>query len=639
MKKSLKVVFALSQVFLMVACNGANNSSSSKKELNYKYENVANKIPDAQYEFSSTLKKEGTIYPLSVGRKIYVSNLGSDDNDGLSETTPIRSISKINAMTLIPGDSVLFRKGDTFEGALILNDLAGEDENPITFSSYGEGDKPIIQNASTVMKFNKCSNVVVRDLHVKVFGVDRLLNPGDCRHGINFQYDFVEDKKFKNIYICNNVVEGDSVSNNIMGITIDGLESTFASTPSEVLTNCYINGNEVFNMGRSGIHCSGWLTNEKTNQNQGRIDYYKNFHFDNNVVHHVGTIGLYIVACTDSTMNRNLIYETGIYDQNQVMEGECGIMALSARNCEIMFNECYNMYDQKTGYDAMGIDIDWNTENVVVKYNYVYDCQGSGIGTMANQNSFILNNRIENNRGETNHPGSITITNFTSRYAAVPEDWHAVKNLKISDNLVIHNQLEKSLFSVKNSNGDINFEKNEFSRNHCVYTGETVSMFKWVNVDPDLPWYKFAENKWYSSDTSRFSCFEMTEYVNINYEDGAYPYERAAKKNFEDWAKRDMGATYELLSDEVGANPKNVDVKYQNGKLIFNWEVNEGDIWHYNIYKVYENEEPNYRNMIGEVFDTMFECTPEYSETSYYVIQPESNQGIYGKALKIKVTL
>ena len=44
--------------------------------------------------------------------------------------------------------------------------------------------------------------------------------------------------------IFDNIVEGDSVSNNIMGITIDGLENNHASTPSEVLTNCYINGND-----------------------------------------------------------------------------------------------------------------------------------------------------------------------------------------------------------------------------------------------------------------------------------------------------------------------------------------------------------------------------------------------------------
>lgn len=645
-KKLLKALFLVSQISLMTACsslipsssNSVESSSTKEPDPNYAYENIATKAPDAEYKFESTLEAAKPIYPLSNGRVFYVSNLGSDDNDGLSENSPIKSLSKINTLVLQPGDSVLFRKGDTFTGTINLNELAGEDDNPITFSSYGEGNMPILTSASTVMHFEKCSNVVVRDLHVKVVGVDRLNAPGDCRVGIEFSYDYVKEK-YRNVYICNNKVEGDSVSSNIMGIVVDGLESNYATTPSEVLSNCYVNGNEVFNMGRSGIHAGGWMANEKINQNQGRLDYFKNFFFDNNIVHHVGTIGVYIVACTNSTMNRNLVYQTGIYDQNQVMEGECGIMALSTKDCEIMFNECYDMYDQKTGYDAMGIDIDWNTDNVKVQYNYLHNCQGGGIGTMANQNSFVLNNRIEKSKAQTNHPGSIVVTNFTSRYSAVREDWHAVKNLKIADNLVIHDVDDKSLFVVKNSNGDIDFKGNSFERNHCIYTGDEVSTFKWVNVDPDLPWYKFAENKWYSKDTSKFSCFEMTEYVDINYEDGAMPYERAAKKNFEDWAKRDMGATYETISDEVGANPKNATVTYENGELKFNWEVNEGDIWHYNIYEVGENEEVEYRNMIGEAFETNFTYKPKTSGTRYYVIQPESNQGVHGRALKIKVEL
>ena len=118
--------------------------------------------------------------------------------------------------------------------------------------------------------------------------------------------------------------------------------------------------------------------------------------------------------CTDSTINRNLVYNTGMYNVNQVMEGECGIMALCDINCDIMFNEVYNCFDQKTGFDAMGIDIDWNTDNIRVQYNYCHDNQGGGIGTMANQNSFILNNKIENNEGNTNNKGAITVSNFTS---------------------------------------------------------------------------------------------------------------------------------------------------------------------------------------------------------------------------------
>ena len=62
-------------------------------------------------------------------------------------------------------------------------------------------------------------------------------------------------------------------------------------------------------------------------------------------------------------------------------------------------------------------------------------------------------------------------------------------------------------------------------------------------------------------------------------------------------------------------------------------------VWHYNIYKVKENESASYLNMIGQVKDLGFEYLLDDNETYYYIIQPESNEGIYGKALKIKISL
>ena len=70
-------------------------------------------------------------------RVIYVSNAGSDDNDGLSADSPIRTLEKLNQITL-DGDTVLFKRGDMFRGRVIVN------KENLTFSAYGEGVKPII---------------------------------------------------------------------------------------------------------------------------------------------------------------------------------------------------------------------------------------------------------------------------------------------------------------------------------------------------------------------------------------------------------------------------------------------------------------------------------------------------------------
>ncbi|MBR0277317.1 MAG: hypothetical protein IJQ50_02505 [Clostridia bacterium] len=73
------------------------------------------------------------------GRVIYVSALGDDKNDGLSEETPVKSLKRVRNM-LAENDTVLFRRGDMFRGA-----LCAFDGN--TFGAYGKGKKPIINGS------------------------------------------------------------------------------------------------------------------------------------------------------------------------------------------------------------------------------------------------------------------------------------------------------------------------------------------------------------------------------------------------------------------------------------------------------------------------------------------------------------
>ena len=60
---------------------------------------------------------------------------------------------------------------------------------------------------------------------------------------------------------------------------------------------------------------------------------------------------------------------------------------------------------------------------------------------------------------------------------------------------------------------------------------------------------------------------------------------------------------------------------------------------HYNIYKIAEGEQPDYRNLIGQTKSASYTYIPQAKGTFYIVIQPESNTGIVGKAVTIKITL
>ena len=76
----------------------------------------------------------------------YVSSSGgSDAYSGLSPASAWRTIAKVNSTTLQPGDTVLFKCGDTFQGE--VSSESGALNNPIVFGAYGTGQKPVISGA------------------------------------------------------------------------------------------------------------------------------------------------------------------------------------------------------------------------------------------------------------------------------------------------------------------------------------------------------------------------------------------------------------------------------------------------------------------------------------------------------------
>lgn len=71
----------------------------------------------------------------------YVSfSEGADSNTGLSATPgasgPFKTIAKVNSLSLQPGDKVLFKCGDTWQGEMLQIEEPGTAGSPITFGSY-----------------------------------------------------------------------------------------------------------------------------------------------------------------------------------------------------------------------------------------------------------------------------------------------------------------------------------------------------------------------------------------------------------------------------------------------------------------------------------------------------------------------
>ena len=73
------------------------------------------------------------------GKVYYVSNSGDDANDGLTESTPWRTLAKVSSAALEFGDAVKFKRGDVFRGTVMAKE-------GVTYCAYGEGNKPEIRS-------------------------------------------------------------------------------------------------------------------------------------------------------------------------------------------------------------------------------------------------------------------------------------------------------------------------------------------------------------------------------------------------------------------------------------------------------------------------------------------------------------
>jgi hypothetical protein len=83
------------------------------------------------------------IIPIQA-KEYYISSKGDDSNSGTIEQ-PWKTLKKVNQQSFKPGDIIYFERGFKYYGGLFIDD-SGNSEKPITFTAYGVGRSPYIDN-------------------------------------------------------------------------------------------------------------------------------------------------------------------------------------------------------------------------------------------------------------------------------------------------------------------------------------------------------------------------------------------------------------------------------------------------------------------------------------------------------------
>ena len=79
----------------------------------------------------------GSSSATSASKTYYVSNSGSDANDGLTTSTPWKTIGKVNSVPLDSGTTIKFELGGNWSDTTIIA------QPGIRYSTYGSGYRPV----------------------------------------------------------------------------------------------------------------------------------------------------------------------------------------------------------------------------------------------------------------------------------------------------------------------------------------------------------------------------------------------------------------------------------------------------------------------------------------------------------------
>ncbi len=86
----------------------------------------------------------------------YLSATGNDAAAGTSPSTAWKTLSKINSFTFAANDSILFKRGDVFFGAIVAN------RNNLNYSAYGTGARPLITGFVTLSSWSLVSTGIYK---------------------------------------------------------------------------------------------------------------------------------------------------------------------------------------------------------------------------------------------------------------------------------------------------------------------------------------------------------------------------------------------------------------------------------------------------------------------------------------------
>jgi hypothetical protein len=340
------------------------------------------------------------------GTEYYLDPIGDDSAPGTSPGRAWKSIEKINATDLNPGDRVLFKAGKTFTGSLKFDlDDSGTPDNPVTIGSYGEGRAVISSGSDYGLYAENTSGFVVQDLVFMGAGAE-------------------VDGKFSGIYFYTDLdsikpefIRIDNVE--VSGYRWEGIAIFGEREGSSGFRDIRITHAEVHDNGDKGIAAGGPMPEGDWAHKDlyvGHCRVYNNRGIPGKKGHSGN--GIVLSSVDGGMIEYCSAYNNGEFSDDPETGGPIGIWFWDTRNGVIQFCESY---DNKTGNnaDGGGFDLDGGCVNCIMQYNYSHGNHGAGYGIYQYNGARefrgnVIRYNISENDGINNKYGGIDLWSTNS---------------------------------------------------------------------------------------------------------------------------------------------------------------------------------------------------------------------------------
>jgi hypothetical protein len=309
------------------------------------------------------------------GPKTYYlsSSTGDDQNNGLSENKPWKTLDKINSFVFSPGDRLYIQAGTTYSGQLNPNG-SGTAEAPILVDMYGKGEKPLIAaegKYSEALLIENQEFWELSNLQLTNFGPTR----EELRYGIRLRsWDFgtMHHIHLRNLHVHD--VNGSLVKRDPgegHGITWQiGGDKKMSRFDDLLIEDCILERTD-----RNGM-CgySGYPS--------GRGEEWfpsLNVVIRRNKLLDIGGDAIKIWSCDGAIVEYNVVQGA----RQRCDDYAAGIWPWNCDNTVIQFNEVSGVKGTK---DGQSFDTDGYCYNTIFQYNYSHDNDG-GFMLMCGDNS------------------------------------------------------------------------------------------------------------------------------------------------------------------------------------------------------------------------------------------------------------